>query len=153
ARVTFVSPDGTVVGDSELSADELSTLENHGTRPEILQARREGLGVARRHSDTLKTDMVYVAVEVRNPAAPGLSEVRLALPLTEIGEQLDAIQHSSVVAMTVGFLAALLVAWTASALLSRRVRSIAEMAERYAAGDLTQPHEDYGTDEIGIVAR
>jgi two-component system phosphate regulon sensor histidine kinase PhoR len=153
ARVTFVSPDGTVVGDSELSADELATLENHGTRAEILQARREGLGVARRYSDTLKTDMLYVAVEVKNPAAPALSEVRLALPLTEIGEQLAAVRHSSVVAMTVGFLAALAVAWTASALLSRRVRSIAEMAERYAAGDLSPPLDDYGTDEIGIVAR
>src|SRR6476469_8322719 len=29
ARVTFISPDGTVVGDSELSSDELATLENH----------------------------------------------------------------------------------------------------------------------------
>ena len=42
ARVTFIGPDGTVVGDSELSADELATLENHATRPEIEQARREG---------------------------------------------------------------------------------------------------------------
>src|SRR5262245_27347857 len=65
ARVTFVSPDGTVVGDSELSTSELNTLENHGTRPEILQARREGLGVARRYSDTLDTEMLYVAVEVQ----------------------------------------------------------------------------------------
>ena len=153
ARVTFVSPDGTVVGDSELSADELATLENHGTRPEVIQARREGLGVARRYSATLKTDMLYVAVEVQNAAAPALSEVRLALPLTEIGEQLAAVRRSSIMAMSVGLLAALVVAWGASALLSRRVRSIAEMAERYASGDLSPPHTDYGTDEIGIVAR
>ena len=122
ARVTFVSPDGTVVGDSELSADELATLENHGTRPEVIQARREGLGVARRYSATLKTDMLYVAVEVQNAAAPALSEVRLALPLTEIGEQLAAVRRSSIMAMSVGLLAALVVAWGASALLSRRVR-------------------------------
>jgi two-component system phosphate regulon sensor histidine kinase PhoR len=153
ARVTFVSPDGTVVGDSELSTSELSTLENHGTRPEILQARREGLGVARRYSDTLDTEMLYVAVEVQNPAAPALSEVRLALPLTEIGEQLALVRRASLVAMSVGLLAALGVAWAVSALLSRRVRAIAEMAERYAAGDLSRAQTDYGTDEIGIVAR
>ena len=153
ARVTFVSPDGTVVGDSELAADELTTLENHGTRPEIQQARREGLGVARRYSETLKTDMLYVAVEVQNPAAPALAEVRLALPLTEIGEQIAGVRRSSMVAMAVGLLAALGVAWAASALLSRRVRAIAETAERYAAGDLSRPNADYGTDEIGIVAR
>src|SRR6476469_36003 len=79
ARVTFISPDGTVVGDSELTSDELATLENHAERPEIQQARREGLGIARRDSATRKTDMLYVAVEVHNPAAPGLSEIRLAL--------------------------------------------------------------------------
>jgi len=153
ARVTFVGPDGAVVGDSERAADQLATLENHGTRPEIQQARREGLGVARRYSDTLKTEMLYVAVEVQNPAAPALSEVRLALPLTEITEQFAVVRQSSLVAMAVGLLAALSVAWAASALLSRRVRAIAEMAERYAAGDLSQPLTDYGTDEIGIVAR
>ena len=153
ARVTFVGPDGTVVGDSELTADDLSTLENHGTRPEIQQARREGLGIARRYSTTLKTDMVYVAVEVHNPATPSVSEIRLALPLTEISEQLGAVRGSTLVAMAVGLLAALVIAWGASALLSRRVRAIAEMAERYAAGNLPLTREDYGTDEIGVVAR
>ncbi len=153
ARVTFVSRDGTVVGDSDLTADDLATLENHGTRPEIQQARREGLGIARRYSATLKTEMLYVAVEVQNPATPALSEVRLALPLTEIDEQLAGVRRSSVVAMAVGMLAALVVAWGASAVLSRRVRAIAEMAERYATGDFTPGQTDYGTDEIGIVAR
>ena len=153
ARVTFISPDGTVVGDSELTPEELTTLENHAGRPEIQQARREGLGIARRYSATVKTDMLYVAVEVHSPAAPGLSEIRLALPLTEIGEQLAAVRRSALVALAVGLLAALVLAWGASAILSRRVRAIADVAERYAAGDLSVPAGDYGSDEIGIVAR
>src|SRR4026209_742659 len=33
ARVTFISPDGTVVGDSELTPEELTTVENHAGRP------------------------------------------------------------------------------------------------------------------------
>jgi two-component system phosphate regulon sensor histidine kinase PhoR len=153
ARVTFISPDGTVVGDSELTPDELTTLENHAARPEIQQARREGIGIARRYSATLKTDMLYVAVEVHDLAAPGLSEIRLALPLTEIDEQLAAVRRSALAAMAIGLLAALVLAWGASALLSRRVRAIAEVARRYAAGDLSQPARDHGTDEIGTVAR
>src|SRR4026209_1658557 len=47
ARGTLLSPDGTVVGDSELSTDELRTVENHAARPEVQQARKEGLGRAR----------------------------------------------------------------------------------------------------------
>ena len=153
ARVTFVGRDGTVVGDSELTTDELATLENHGTRPEVLQARREGIGIARRYSATSKTDMLYVAVELPQSSMAAISEVRLAMPLTEVREQLAGVRRSSFVAMTVALLAALLVAWGASSLLSRRVRAIADMAERYARGDLTRSKTDYGTDEIGVVAR
>jgi two-component system phosphate regulon sensor histidine kinase PhoR len=153
ARVTFVARDGTVVGDSEVSAVDLAALENHGTRPEIVQARREGVGTARRYSATLKTDMLYAAVEMPGSTTTALSEVRLAVPLTEISEQLAGVRHSSLAAMAVGLLAALGVAWGASSLLSRRVRAIAEMADRYAAGDLTPSRIDYGTDEIGVVAR
>jgi two-component system, OmpR family, phosphate regulon sensor histidine kinase PhoR len=152
ARVTFVAPDGTVVGDSELTAEALHTVENHGSRPEILQARQQGLGVARRYSTTLRTEMLYVAVPVRNPAAR-LSEVRLALPLTDVSEQLAAVRRSAIVAGGVGLATALLLAWAASTLLSRRVNAIAEVAGRYASGDFSRPARDYGTDEIGTVAR
>ena len=153
ARVTLVARDGTVVGDSELTTDEMTTLENHGTRPEILQARRDGVGIARRYSATLKTNMLYVAVEMPNATVSGLSEVRLAMPLTEISDQLAGVRNSSIAAMAIGLLAALGVAWGASSLLSRRVRAIADMADRYAAGDLMPSHTDFGTDEIGVVAR
>jgi two-component system phosphate regulon sensor histidine kinase PhoR len=153
ARVTFVGPNGTVVGDSELSPAELSTLENHAGRPEIQQARAEGLGVARRFSTTLRTNMLYVAVPVRNPEAPAVAEVRLALPLTEIRDQLASVRRSALAAMGVGLLAALALGWGASAFISRRVRAIAAVADRYSAGDLSQPARDYGSDEIGTVAR
>jgi two-component system phosphate regulon sensor histidine kinase PhoR len=153
SRVTFIAPDGSVVGDSELDDAALLAVENHGNRPEIIQARAEGVGIARRYSTTIDTDMLYVAVPVRNPDAPELAEVRLALPLTQIRDQLAAVRTIASVAAAVALGAALLLAWMVSALLSRRVRAIAQVAERYAAGDLSQPARDYGTDEIGTVAR
>jgi two-component system phosphate regulon sensor histidine kinase PhoR len=153
ARITFVAPDGAVVGDSELDAEQLKTVENHGTRPEIVQARRDGLGTARRYSATLRIDMLYVAVPVKNPALPTLSEVRVAMPLTDVAQQLSAVRRSALIAFAVGLLAALAVSWATSLLLSRRVHAIAAVAERYAAGDWSRPARDYGADEIGTVAR
>ena len=153
ARVTFIAPDGSVVGDSELSREALLSVENHGARPEVQQARRDGLGVARRYSTTVGTDMLYVAVPVRNPSVPSLSEIRLALPLTEVRDQLAALHRIAIVAAVAALIAALLAAWGASGLLSRRVRAIAGVAQRYAAGDMTRPARDYGSDEIGAVAR
>ena len=40
ARVTLVASDGSVLGDSELDGEALAAVENHGERPEILQARQ-----------------------------------------------------------------------------------------------------------------
>ena len=153
ARVTFIAADGTVVGDSQLTAEELRTVENHRDRPEVQQARRDGLGVARRYSATLDIEMLYVAVAVRNETAPMLSEIRLALPLTGIRDELAALRRTALVAAAAGLVTALLLAWAASLFLSGRVRTIAEAASRYADGDFSRPARDYGTDEIGTVAR
>ena len=153
ARVTFIAPDGRVIGDSELSATALRAAENHASRPEVVQAARDGFGVARRHSTTIGTDMLYVAVPVKNAAVPELAQVRLALPLTDVSDQLQAVRQAAIAAAFVGLVAALLLAWAASGFLSKRVRAIADVAKRYAAGDLTRPARDYGSDEIGMVAR
>ena len=153
ARVTFIARDGAVIGDSELGPAELLAVENHATRPEVLQAGAEGIGRARRYSTTVGADMLYVAAAVHNPDVPDLAAVRLALPLTGIAEQLAEVRRLALIAFGVALFAAAGVAWSVSALLSRRVRAIAEAAHRYAAGDLSRPAHDYGADEIGTVAR
>jgi two-component system phosphate regulon sensor histidine kinase PhoR len=153
ARVTFVSADGVVVGDSELDGEALRTVENHAGRPEIQQARQTGLGTSRRYSTTVSADMLYVAVPVSNPDVEALAVVRLALPLSGVRDQLATVRRMALVAFAVGLLAAAALASGTSLLLSRRVRAIAAVAKRYADGDLTRPVRDYGTDEIGTVAR
>ena len=67
ARVTFIAADGRVVGDSSEPLDGVAAMENHAQRPEVVDARRAGLGRAARHSATLNIDMLYVAVPVRIP--------------------------------------------------------------------------------------
>jgi hypothetical protein len=61
-RLTVLRADGTVIADSE---EEPSRMENHGRRPEIVDADRHGLGRAQRYSDTQQTTMMYVALPVR----------------------------------------------------------------------------------------
>ncbi len=153
ARVTLVAPDGVVIGDSELDGEALATVENHGERPEIQLARRDGIGTSRRYSTTVRAEMLYVAAAVTNASVPALGFVRLALPLTDVAEQLAAVRRMALLAFAVGLLAALAIAWTTSMLVSRRVQAIAAVAERYARGDWSRPARDYGSDEIGTVAR
>ena len=150
ARVTFIAADGTVVGDSMVKGADLATLENHGTRPEVLEAKARGIGVSRRYSHTILTDMVYVAVPVDHPR---IAIVRLALPLTEVQRQVTAVRHMTLVALAVALVGALALAWLASALLGRRLRVTADAARRYASGDLSRRLRDYEPDELGTVAR
>ena len=150
SRVTFIAEDGRVVGDSTQSGPALAALENHLTRPEVLAAGRDSPGISQRYSTTVGTDMLYVAVRASHPV---VRYVRLALPLTEIDAQLATIRTMTFVALGVAIPVALAVSWFVSAPLGRRVRAIAAVAGRYAAGDLSKPAYDYGGDELGDVAR
>ncbi len=150
ARITFIGPDGVVRGDSAETLAGVAAMENHGSRPEVIEARATGLGRARRHSDTLKIDMLYVAVPVRHPA---IAFVRVALPLTDVRQQLQAVVNATLLALGLALVGAAGIAWLISGRMGHRVRSIAEVAERYRRGDVTPSRLDYGDDELGVVAR
>jgi two-component system phosphate regulon sensor histidine kinase PhoR len=150
SRVTFVAEDGRVVGDSTQTPTQLETLENHGSRPEVMAARAEGIGVSRRYSATLGADMLYVAVRADHPV---VRYVRLALALTEIDAQLAVVRRYTLVAFAAAVPVALAIAWVLSRRLGGRVQEMAAVAERLAAGHPAPPAYDYGGDELGVVAR
>jgi two-component system phosphate regulon sensor histidine kinase PhoR len=150
ARVTFIRADGVVVGDSVEDGEALRALENHGLRPEVVQARAGGLGLSRRYSTTVGADMLYVAA----PAAhPSIAVVRVALPLTEIDAQVRVVRRAAALALGVALPIALGLSWLASAILSKRLRDVSAAARRYAAGELPHPGAGYGDDEIGQLGR
>jgi len=150
SRITLVAEDGRVVGESSQPAETLGTLENHALRPEVVAAGEGGIGTSQRYSTTVDADMLYVAVRASHPV---VRFVRLALPLTDVDEQLAAIRRAALSAMAVAIPIALAVSWLLSAPLARRVHAIARVADRYSAGDLSRSTYDYGTDELGTVAR
>ena len=150
ARVTFIAADGKVVGDSAETLDGVLAMENHAQRPEVASARTSGLGRARRYSATLKIDMLYVAVPVKHHA---IAFVRVALPLTDVGHQLQAVLTSTLAALGLALLGGTAIAWFFSMRIGHRMRLIASVAQRYRAGDLTPPHLGFGDDELGTVAR
>ena len=75
-RLTIIDTDGTVLADTDADA---SQLEDHNSRPEVIDAERSGWGEAARHSDTLGTSMFYVAKRF----ADGMIG-RAAMPLSSI---------------------------------------------------------------------
>ncbi len=79
-RISIISKDGTVLGDSSISHRELGTLDNHSDRIEIIGAINNGSGFNIRYSDTLGIDMLYVATLL--PLYDSLYIVRLSTPMT-----------------------------------------------------------------------
>ena len=149
-RVTLIRGDGVVVGDSSVDGDALTALENHLDRPEVQTAHGGGIGVVERYSTTIRADLLYAAVPARHPE---IAYVRVALPLTAVAEQARRVGGNTLLAFALAAPLAVLLAWISSVVLTRRVKAVAAVAQRYSAGDLTRPSHDYGSDELGTVAR
>ena len=96
-------------------------MENHAQRPEVVDARENGLGRAQRYSATLQIDMLYVAVPVAHPA---IAFVRVALPLTDVRQQLRPILTATLAALGFALVGAAAIAWMFSARIGRRVRRL-----------------------------
>ncbi len=84
-RVTVIDTTGMVLGDSQLSGDDISRLKSYMDRPEILQARKTGVGIARRYSATLGEEMLCVAVSYHNSNNRGY--FRVAASLSEFNRE------------------------------------------------------------------
>ncbi|MGE3176889.1 MAG: ATP-binding protein [Vicinamibacterales bacterium] len=150
ARVTFIAPDGRVLGDSAEPFAALATLENHRLRPEVAEAAAKGTGRASRFSDTVGTEMLYVAVPVTHDR---IGFVRVALPLTDVRDQLRDVLVSTLTALGIALVAAAAIGFALSARLATRVKAIADIAARYRSGDMTPSRLNFGEDELGTVAR
>ena len=66
SRITIIDKKGIVLGDSYESGKDLLSMENHINRPEIKEATREGIGTSIRYSDTIKMDMAYLAMTIKD---------------------------------------------------------------------------------------
>lgn len=58
-RITIIKSDGTVIADSQRS---YKFMEKHHDRPEIITALNNQVGESQRYSDTLKLNMLYIAI-------------------------------------------------------------------------------------------
>lgn len=97
-RVTFIGPDGTVLGDSEVATERLPDLDDHGDRPEVVAARTEGLGYARRGSRSIALPLFYVALPHDQ------NVIRVAIPEREIFSMLGGTRRTAVFFGGIAFL-------------------------------------------------
>ncbi|MBI1920574.1 MAG: HAMP domain-containing protein [Geobacter sp.] len=152
ARVTIIGSTGDVLGDSEVSPQELPTLENHLLRPEVQDALKSGTGSAIRHSATLQTDMLYVALPLSRTGEP-TGVIRLALPLSAV-EKTKASLHANLGgALALALILAAILSYILSNVTSRTLRTMATAAASIGRGDFSRRLPVVGRDELGELGR
>ena len=136
-RVTVIDWQGNVLGDSAVPEQDLGQLQNHANRPEIQSAWQAGQGQRVRYSQTLDTDMLYVAATL-----PGVNDgrtiLRLAMPLRAVGQMKQPVSRAIWVASALGFALALLLAYGSARYVSRPIVEMTRIAREVASGIYTQ---------------
>ncbi|MEI6215070.1 MAG: ATP-binding protein [Desulfuromonadales bacterium] len=150
ARVTLISPDGTVTGDSDVKEAQLAQLENHLHRPEVQDALKNGHGSVLRYSDTLRTTMLYSAVPYGDNSVKGI--IRLAMPLEYLASARNSLHGMLGGATAVTILIALLFSYTLSSLTTKPLRDMADAAARIGYGDNKSKIPVVSDDEISFLA-
>jgi signal transduction histidine kinase len=148
-RVTVVDSAGAVLCDSEADPAQ---MENHSQRPEIMAAFSGHTGSVIRFSNTMRTQLLYVAVLQNRPdSKPWV--VRTALPLSSIEQLLGEVFRT-----LLGVLLVLVAAvFVVSIYLYRKINpplvEIRHGAERFARGRFEIQLPEYPVREIDELAR
>lgn len=131
-RVTVMLPTGQVVGDSD---ENPANMDNHGDRPEVIDALGGKTGKAIRRSYTLKADLLYAAIPLeKNGRIVGV--LRLSMPLNAVDKTLRMIDLQFAVGGAVMVILSALAMYIISKRLQRPLSELIEGAEHFAAGDL-----------------
>lgn len=149
ARVTIISPNGTVLGDSDGKSAE---MESHYYREEVQKAYEGKTGFSQRFSRTLGKDMLYVAHPLKNPDG-STSVVRVALPMKSINDLFWPEATKVILISLSGILAAILISQKYVSRILNPIQKLSAASSRIAEGQygLRIMHESQ--DEIGDMTR
>ncbi|OGC76053.1 MAG: hypothetical protein A2Z27_05700 [candidate division Zixibacteria bacterium RBG_16_50_21] len=151
ARVTIISADGQVLGDSYKSGQELLQLENHLHRPEVQEALRSRFGKNVRFSTTARMKMFYLAFPIRQKGEiKGFA--RLALPLTQLAKQQTQITKAVGIAILITLVLSLTLSLFLAGRLTRPLKNMTESARRIAQGDFQMKIKLRTQDEVSELA-
>ena len=136
-RVTLIAADGTVIGESYLPSNQLSQMDNHIERPEVLAAQEFGEGFSTRYSNTLKTEFIYFAKKV-DQNHHGFKYVRMAQSLKSVKDV--ASTYREFYFLIIGFMViVIIIAWfLLKNWLTDPIQELTQAADDISNGDLSR---------------
>lgn len=151
ARIVVTDAQGTAIVTSD--DDSAAVGSSYASRPEIATALSGRIANGTRYSNTLSEQLLYVAVPVLS-GADVLGSVRLTYPASVVDAAVNGkVASLGFVALTTVILAGI-VGLILSRTITRRLRQLTELTQRFAAGELAvRADERTGAPELRALAR
>lgn len=147
-RFTVVNGSGDVLGDSE---KDPSVMDNHADRPEIKRALYGDVGSNKRYSNSLRMDMLYVAVPFEfNGDVIGV--VRTSLSLEKINKALVIMRRRLMLFAGIMTLLVILATVISTRGIRGRLTEISRHAVLLGSGDLHEKLPYSGIQEIDVLS-
>lgn len=150
ARVTYIRADGKVLGDSN---EHPSEMDNHLHREEIDQAAKQGIGSVVRFSDTIRQNMMYVAVSVKGASGQTEGYLRMAMSLQQIEGTVRQLWLFLLIGLLILFLLSGLICYRIARGITRPIERITRVARQMANQQYAARVPEAGNDEVGELAR
>ncbi len=148
-RITIIDTDGIVLADSDKNP---ATMENHRTRPEVLEALRHDVGRSVRFSTTVKDRMLYLAMPLRYNGRT-IAITRVSLYMSAVNRLISDLRYEIIkVAVIVVFISMIFVLLF-SRTVSRPINLLSRASFKVASGDFDAKIYLRGHDEINELAR
>jgi len=150
-RITIIDNKGNVLADSGVTEAAIAKMENHLARPEIWLALTGGTGIETRYSQTLKKDMLYVALPIRDEKEI-TGALRLALPLDNVEKVLSTLRKTVLAGVIFALALCLLLSFIIVRSIANPVNKIILASRKISKGDFTHRIIQESKDEIGELA-
>jgi len=146
-RVTIIDSSGLVLGDSHENPND---MDNHGTRPEVMDAIQHGIGNTIRYSQTIGENLMYYAIPITSDGMPQV--IRVSVSLNSLDDTLQALQNKIIFfGLAVAF-GLLLLSYLFSRQIAKPLEDMKSAAEQFSKEDLSKPVPVPNTKELASLA-
>jgi two-component system phosphate regulon sensor histidine kinase PhoR len=148
-RITLIDGSGQVLADNEADPPR---MDNHRSRPEVVEAAESGEGSSLRQSDTVHTTLLYFAHRFQ-PESGGVYYIRLAAHLSQLDESLRTLYTALVLAAALAMVGTGAVSYYLAHRQAAPLVQLNQFAHSLSRGDLNSRILRPQKDEMGSLAR
>ena len=147
-RYTIIGIDGKVLGDSD---EDIKLMDNHLNRPEINQAISNSVGKSIRYSNTLKTEMLYLAL--RETVNKEIYIIRASVPVDSLKKNTFQFNIQIIIASIFIIVLTLIISLLISRKIVNPIEKMVVNAKLFAKGDFSNRILPSNTFEINSLSK